>query len=115
MKRNHALLAMTFLAASTINLTGCSTWNPYRPDIVQGNIVLPENIAKLKTGMSATQVQAILGTPVTGNIFHPERWDYLYYHNKRGEKTMPQHLSLWFENDALVRWESEPSNTNIRK
>jgi outer membrane protein assembly factor BamE len=113
MKRYHALLAIAFLATTPLGITGCSSWNPYRPEMFQGNIVTSESIAKLKIGMPSSQVQAILGTPVVGDIFHPEHWDYLYYHSKRGEKVSPQHLSLWFENDTLARWTPETPPTPL--
>lgn len=90
-----------------LGTTGCSTWNPYRPDIHQGNVVTTESIGRLKAGMSPTQVQAILGTPVTHDFFQSKRWDYLNYTSRTGDKLSVRRLTLWFEGDRLNRWDVE--------
>ena len=73
-----------------LGLTGCSTlpgvqWlsrfsfiSPYKMDIRQGNSLNADKIAQLKLGMTRAQVQFLMGTPLISDIFHKDRWDYIY-------------------------------------
>ena len=59
--------------------TGCS-WlkfpEVHKVAIQQGNIVDQEMIDKLRPGMSMSQVQFVLGTPLVIDTFNQKRWDY---------------------------------------
>jgi outer membrane protein assembly factor BamE len=69
-----------------------SVVTPYRIDIRQGNYITQEMVAQLKPGMSRDQVRFILGTPLVADIFHADRWDYIYsFKPGRGEL---QHAAL---------------------
>jgi outer membrane protein assembly factor BamE len=74
-------------------------------DIRQGNYVTPEMRDKLKVGMSRQQVRFVLGTPMVSDVFHDNRWDYVYRLEQRGEVVEKQHLTLYFDKDVLVRME----------
>mgnify|MGYP003507083073 FL=1 len=76
----------------------------YRIDIAQGNIVTQEMIDQLKPGMTKRQVRFIMGTPLIIDTFEPERWDYFHSMNRRGEQETREHVTLFFENDKLVRF-----------
>ena len=53
--------------------------------VQQGNYLDAEVIAKLKPGMTRSQVRFLLGTPLITDPFHPERWDYrLLSNNESG-------------------------------
>jgi outer membrane protein assembly factor BamE len=53
--------------------------------------------------MSRRQVQFVAGSPMLSDVFHQDRWDYVYQMKPgRGERTS-EHVSLFFEDDALVR------------
>lgn len=80
---------------------GCSI---YRPTIQQGNILEPEQISKLKTGMTRRQVMFVMGTPLLQDPFHKDRWDYIHTVKPGTSREMTyQRLTLYFENDSLVR------------
>ena len=55
---------------------------PYRIDIQQGNFVSQDMVAQLKPGMSKEQVRLALGTPLLTDIFHADRWDYVYWRER---------------------------------
>ncbi|MBD5800768.1 Outer membrane protein assembly factor BamE precursor [Azoarcus sp. Aa7] len=77
--------------------------NPHRVDVRQGNYVDQEMVARLKKGMTREQVRFALGTPLVTDVFHADRWDYVYtFRPGRGE---PQHrvLSVFFDGDKLDR------------
>lgn len=60
-------------------LSGCSFFRVHKMDIEQGNIITPEAMSQLHTGMSEGQVKAVLGDPVLVNIFTPNRLEYVYW------------------------------------
>jgi outer membrane protein assembly factor BamE len=79
----------------------------YKPEVQQGTLISAEMLANLKPGMTKRQVRLLLGSPPVSDTFHPERWDYLYFMRQTAENVTPQHLTLYFQNDKLVRAEGE--------
>ncbi|MGD8587350.1 MAG: outer membrane protein assembly factor BamE [Chromatiales bacterium] len=94
-----------------LTLTGCSSWSDlslvHTPDIQQGNIITPEQVAELKPGMSKRQVRFVLGTPLLRDVFHQERWDYPFTMKKRNEPMEIKRFSVYFEGDELARYEGD--------
>jgi outer membrane protein assembly factor BamE len=81
---------------------------PYRIDIQQGNYISSEMVAQLKPGMSKEQVRLTLGTPLLTDIFHADRWDYLYYREKAaGAKPEQRKLTVYFEDGKLTRLDGD--------
>ncbi|CAJ0774296.1 Outer membrane protein assembly factor BamE [Ralstonia condita] len=125
--RRGGLVVGAMLAASAL-LAGCGTYDsttrkianaitPYRIDIVQGNFVSREQAAQLKEGMTRDQVRFVLGTPLLTDMFHANRWDYIFSF-KRGNTNVVQErkLTLWFDGDHLSKWvgaDDLPSETEL--
>ena len=79
----------------------------YKMTVQQGNILTEEMVDALELGMTKRQVNFVLGTPPLVSFFHANRWDYTYT-IKRGHQPMEQRdLTLYFENDQLVRIEGD--------
>jgi len=76
---------------------------PYRITIQQGNYVTREMVQQLKPGMSREQVRYILGTPLLTDIFHADRWDYVFYLDAPGGKREQRNFSVMFEDGKLTR------------
>jgi outer membrane protein assembly factor BamE len=76
---------------------------PYRMTIQQGNNLSQEMVAQLKLGMTREQVRFVLGTPLLMDVFHADRWDYVYYREVPGGKREQRNLSVVFEKDKLAR------------
>jgi outer membrane protein assembly factor BamE len=109
-------------------LAGCSTYDsvtqkiaqsitPYRITVVQGNFVSAEAAAQMQVGMSRDQVKQILGTPLLTDMFHADRWDYVFYF-KRGSTSVVQQRDFVvnFASDRVVSWsggENLPSNLEL--
>jgi outer membrane protein assembly factor BamE len=94
-------------------LSACSLL--YKPEIQQGDPLTPEMIAALKPGMTKRQVRLLLGSPSVNDVFHPDRWDYLYFTGRAGEAiTPPPRLTLYFKDDALVRAEGPLAPAELR-
>ena len=96
-------LPTLFLLAAL--LAGCNLL--YKPEVQQGTLLSAEMLANLRPDMTKRQVRLLLGSPSVSDTFHPERWDYVYSVNRAGEKVIPQHLTLYFRNDTLVRAEGD--------
>lgn len=79
----------------------------YKMTVQQGNIITEEMLDQLRPGMTKTQVRYLLGTPVLTDFFNTDRWDYTYT-IRRGHQDMEvKTLTLFFEDDALVRTEGD--------
>lgn len=83
-------------------LAGCSV-SPYKMDVQQGNVVTQEMVAKLKPGMTRSQVRFIMGTPLIADAFHGDRWDYVYRYQKAGALTEERRVVLFFDGEMLKR------------
>ena len=97
------LLLATLLTAAT---AGCGIL--YKQPIYQGNLLEKAQVDQLQAGMSKQQVEALIGSPSIADPFHHDRWDYAATQrtNRRGT-TEVKNMTLWFENDALAKWEGE--------
>ena len=103
-----------FVAALCLGLLGaCSSVpripgiTPYRIDIQQGNYISSEMVAQLKPGMSKEQVRLALGTPLLTDIFHADRWDYVYWYERAGAKPEQRKLTVFFEDGKLTRLDGD--------
>ena len=90
------------------------TFKPYRIDIQQGNFLSADMVAQLKTGMTREQVRFVLGTPLVTDVFHADRWDYVYYREFGSGRKDRRRLSVFFEDNKLSRFEGEnlPTETS---
>lgn len=104
-------ILITAVMGAALSMTGCSSWRDfslvYTPDIQQGNIVTPEMVAQLKTGMSKRQVRFVLGTPLLVDVFHQERWDYIFTLKERNEAVEIKKFSLFFDGDTFVSYRGD--------
>ena len=99
--------AGTLLLATV--LSGCSSVprivNEYKIDVQQGNVLTQEMVSQLKPGLTKDQVRFILGTPVLTDVFHANRWDYVYRLQKgnTGAVEMRKFTVFFDDNNKLVR------------
>lgn len=96
------IILLSLLLASCGSISAPSL-SPYKMDIRQGNFVTAEMRDKIKLGMSRAQVRYALGTPMISDVFHGNRWDYVYRLEHRHELVEQQRLTLYFEGDNLTR------------
>lgn len=74
---------------------------PYKIEIVQGNVVTQEQAALIRPGMSRLQVREILGSPLLTDVFHADRWDYVFTIRRRGAEPQMRRVVVRFDGDAL--------------
>lgn len=76
---------------------------PYRMDIQQGNYISQEMVSQLRRGMTREQVRFVLGTPLLADIFHADRWDYVFYRDVLGGVREERKIAVVFEDGRLAR------------
>ena len=96
------LLMLTVALATT----GCGIF--YKQPIYQGNLIEKRAVDQLQVGMSKQDVQTLLGTPSVQDPFNANRWDYTSTQrvDRRGT-TQIKNFTVYFENDAVVRWDGD--------
>lgn len=82
-------------------------FTPYRVDVVQGNVVTQEVVAQIQPGLGRLQVREILGTPLLTDVFHVDRWDYVFTIDRQGVPPQKRRVSVFFKNDAVERFDTE--------
>ncbi len=98
------ILIVSVLLASCSNFSSyLPTFTPHKIEVRQGNLITQDMRTKIRVGMSQTQVKAALGAPLINDIYHPDRWDYLYVLEQQGKVVESQRLTLYFEQGVLAR------------
>ena len=102
------MVRVAFAAFLLVLVAGCGVSRipgitPYKPEIQQGNYVSPELIAQVKPGMTREQVRFLLGTPLLTDIFHADRWDYIYWREAENGKRESRRVALFFDEGKLAR------------
>lgn len=98
---------LLFAAALCSALAACSLKpsfiNEYKIDVQQGNVLSQEMVAQLKPGQTRDQVRFVLGTPMIADIFHQQRWDYVYrYQNGQTGKVESRKFIVFFDADGRL-------------
>ncbi|MDD5057837.1 MAG: outer membrane protein assembly factor BamE [Sideroxydans sp.] len=98
------LIPVSVLLASCSNLSSYTpTFTPHKIEIRQGNLITQDMRDKIRLGMSQTQIKAALGAPLVSDLYHANRWDYLYRLDQQGKQVENQRLTLYFEKGMLAR------------
>ena len=118
--RSRLLLALGVAASLTVSLSGCSSFRynspetlfgllePYKVDVVQGNVVTQEVMSQIQPGLGRMQVKEILGTPLLADPFHADRWDYVFTIRRQGVADQQRRVSIFFKQDAVERFDTQP-------
>ena len=97
------LASVLVLLALITTATACGGQFIHRVNQQQGNVITDTMLEKLKPGMNREQVQFVLGLPVLKNTFNSSRWDYIYTYAERSQNPEKRNLTLYFDEDKLVR------------
>ncbi len=96
--------------ATVVLCAACSSVNqsksyitPYRIDVRQGNWVTQEMMSQLKPGQTREQVRFILGSPLVSDMFHADRWDYIYRLQPGRGEAEQRRITVFFQDEKLVR------------
>ena len=108
-------LVWAALVAGSFGLAGCSSiddqgplrWlTPYRMEVVQGNVVASEMAAQLREGQTREQVRMLLGSPLLTDLFHADRWDYVFAIRRQGAPSQQRRLTVFFNADRVQRFQA---------
>ncbi len=76
--------AAVFALACAFASSGCA----YKTEVRQGAPLPEEKVGQLVTGMTKTEVAALLGPPQSERLFRGDIW--LYYHKRRSAGFSPE-------------------------
>ena len=112
------VLMVTAGCTSAVNDTQRAWMNkvfqPYVPDVVQGNFISSEQYAKLQLDQSREQVRQILGTPLLASYFHANRWDYVFEFKRAGQQmSKERRVTVFFDGDKLVKFQGDALPTEV--
>jgi outer membrane protein assembly factor BamE len=74
---------------------------PYKVEVVQGNVITSEQAALIKPGMTRVQVRDVLGSPLLTDVFHADRWDYVFTIRRQGADPQSRHIVVLFSADVF--------------
>ena len=105
-------LSTSIILGIALLVSSCSLPKTYKVVISQGNLVDQEMIDKLEVGMTESQVKFVMGTPLISDTFYPNRWDYFTSVTQGETVYTNQKISLFFEENILLKWEGEIETIN---
>jgi len=102
-----SLLRCILAVATSLTLVSCTTIltnlpGVYTVDVQQGNMVDQDMIDQLRPNMNKRQVLYIMGSPMLTDVFHQNRWDYIYSARIDGGDRQQKRISLIFEDDKII-------------
>ena len=102
LRMKKLLIIMACIAS--LSTTACSRYHLiHKIDVQQGNVITQDEVNQLEPGMSRRQVQYIMGSPMIADVFHQDRWDYVYRLQPGYGETLEERVTLYYENDELSR------------
>lgn len=92
------------IAVLALNLSACSTVEKvvYRIDVPQGNYLEAANVAQVKQGMTAQQVQYLLGTPVLIDPYSNLTWYYVFLQQQAYQAPDQHTFTVKFDQSGVV-------------
>jgi outer membrane protein assembly factor BamE len=103
MLRTRLLLLAAFCTLPVACSTKPSFINEYKIDVQQGNVLSQEMVAQLKPGQTRDQVRFLLGTPLISDLFHQQRWDYVYrYQNGQTGAVESRKFAVFFDAEGRL-------------
>ena len=117
---NHFMKKLLYAAILAVALTSCTTIATHFPgvyaiDIQQGNIINQEMVDQLRPNMTKRQVLYVMGTPMLVDVFHKQRWDYIYSDQPGGDDRVQKRITLFFNGDELanIQGDFRPSSQPV--
>ena len=95
------------LVLSACNSHRMSQFPSHKLVIEQGNELDKKALSQLQPGLTKAQVSSLLGTPVLTDIFHADRWDYIFLVSRNGITLKQANLVVFFQNGELIRVEGD--------
>ncbi|MGE0800433.1 MAG: outer membrane protein assembly factor BamE [Lautropia sp.] len=98
-----ALLAAALLAGcSSADRSKSGFLEPYRFAIPQGNYLNQQMLNQVREGMSREQVRLAIGTPLLNDVFHADRWDYVFRFQHPNGAAELRRVIIEFRNERVA-------------
>jgi outer membrane protein assembly factor BamE len=95
------LIIIGLIASLCLTVCSCSRL-VHKIDIQQGNVITQDEVNLLEPGMTRRQVQFIMGSPMIADVFHQDRWDYVYVLWPGYGEPTGMRIALFFDDDLLT-------------
>jgi outer membrane protein assembly factor BamE len=107
---------MTAVLLSLLLLGGCASSDrsrsgflePYKFSIPQGNYLNQQMLDQVRQGMSREQVRLTIGSPLLTDIFHPNRWDYVFRFQYANGDAELRKVTIEFRDDRVASVKADP-------
>lgn len=63
-------------------------------------------LSQLRQGMTKEQVRFVLGMPLLTDMFHANRWDYLFRLQKANGQITTNRVTVFFQDNRVLRFEN---------
>jgi outer membrane protein assembly factor BamE len=108
-------LLLGMAVGGSVGLAGCDSINrslqtsdsfmgvitPYKVEVVQGNVITSEQVAAIKPNMNRAQVRDVMGSPLLADVFHGDRWDYVFTIRRQGAEPQARRVTVLFSGDTF--------------
>ncbi len=109
-------MALTAVVLSLLLLGGCASSDrsrsgflePYKFSIPQGNYLNQQMLDQVRQGMSREQVRLTIGSPLLTDIFHPNRWDYVFRFQYANGDAELRKVTIEFREDRVASVKADP-------
>lgn len=102
------MLRLFLLLISLATLSACAYIHPYHAPIQQGNIINTQDVAQLRTGMTAEEVTNVMGSPVLKTLFNNNQFAYIYTLKPNNGDLVYKRVVLTFQNNRLMQIDKYP-------
>ena len=93
------------LLGVAILAVGCSKFSMHRVDVYQGNYIEQQRLENLKPGMTRSEVQLLLGTPLVQDVYDPSVWYYVFFHSdSEGRVKESKQVRVHFDRDGRYQY-----------
>jgi len=93
------------LLGVAILVVGCSNFSMHRVDVYQGNYIEQQRLENLQPGMTRSEVQLLLGTPLVQDVYNPYVWYYVFFHsNSSGKVKEAQQIRVHFDQNGRYQY-----------
>lgn len=108
-------LRTLLLATSTVfALSACVNF-PYQAPVQQGNLIEKNRLELIREGMSRDEIANTVGSPVLQDVFHADRWDYIYTFQNHYRNSEQRRISIWFANNIAIKVERDLPAVETKK
>ena len=102
------LVALLAAGCSSSDRSRSGFLEPYKFAIPQGNYLNQQMLDQVREGMSREQVRLAIGSPLLTDIFHPQRWDYVFRFQYPNGDAELRKVTIEFRDNRVASIKADP-------